>query len=100
VNFTINPEDHTVADTLSLLHWFTGKRCWFSLTETEGYFDNTHTQRERPRRLVATVLRAYALPDFEIRVDTSEGVLALQDFFSVEPYERYNNDGKDRYTPA
>ncbi len=100
MNITINPEDHTVAEILSLFDWFKGKRCWFSLTETETYFTHDHEERTRPRRLVATVLRAYALPDFEVRVDTTEGVLALSDFFSVEPYVRYDNDGKDRYTPA
>jgi hypothetical protein len=100
VNITINPEDVTTHDMLKFLSWFQGRRCWFSLVENETYFTHDHVERTRPRRLVATVLRVYAVDLNRVRIDTSEGVLDLSDFFSIEPYERFLNDGKDRYTPA
>lgn len=96
--FQINPEDMTVNEVARWLYLLKGKRCWFSLTETETVFDRHGVERERPKRIVATVLRVRTLPDFQIRVDTTEGVLALGEFFSVEPYERFPNEGKDRYS--
>lgn len=101
MQITLNPEDLTRRQRAEFYKWFVGHRVWFSLSEEETYFTNDHQERTRPKRLVATVI-GVGLPPLVDTVDliTSEGVLHEGDWFTMEPYQRFDNDGKDRYAPS
>jgi len=89
VNIQVNEEDFTVHQILTLLNALKGRRCWFRL------YDPVENETST---VVADFGNAYAVPDMEVRILTSEGVVALGEIISIEPYERFDNDGKDRYS--
>lgn len=92
MNLQINEEDWTIQQALNLMKVLEGRKCFFRIKDLDG--EGEHAVRT----VIATFHRAYATADHEVRFQTSEGVITLGEVVSIEPYVRYDNNGKDRYS--